>query len=90
VLILEIIRNGLNHLAVDPYAYRFVNGAIIFVAMYADSLRSRLPTWVRVYDEDEDEEDTTRDTTSLEAEHARAQGRKEAPSRPPPRTRDDE
>ncbi|MFN8379833.1 MAG: ABC transporter permease [Anaerolineae bacterium] len=41
VLILEIIRNGLNHLGADPYAYRLVNGAIIFVAMYADSLRQR-------------------------------------------------
>jgi ribose/xylose/arabinose/galactoside ABC-type transport system permease subunit len=54
VLILEIIRNGLNHLAADPYAYRFINGAIIFIAMYADSLRSRLPTWVRTYDSDDE------------------------------------
>lgn len=43
VLILEIIRNGLNHLGADPYIYRFVNGGVIFLAMYADSLRSRLP-----------------------------------------------
>jgi ribose/xylose/arabinose/galactoside ABC-type transport system permease subunit len=50
VLILEIIRNGLNHLGADPYAYRFVNGAIIFVAMYGDSLRSRLPIQVRNFD----------------------------------------
>lgn len=50
VLILEIIRNGLNHLGADPYAYRFVNGAIIFVAMYGDSLRSRLPIPVRNFD----------------------------------------
>lgn len=42
VLILEIIRNGLNHVGADPYAYRLVNGAIIFVAMYADSLRQRM------------------------------------------------
>ncbi len=90
VLILEIIRNGLNQLAVDPYAYRFVNGAIIFIAMYADSLRSRLPTWVRVYDDEEDEgSDTSPDQGSPEAEHAGAQARKEA-SRPPPRTPDDE
>ncbi len=47
VLILEIIRNGLNHLGADPYAYRFVNGAIIFIAMYADSLRARLPVTPR-------------------------------------------
>lgn len=50
VLILEIIRNGLNQVGADPYAYRFVNGAIIFVAMYADSLRSRLPSPVRNFD----------------------------------------
>lgn len=43
VLILEIIRNGLNHLGADPYIYRFVNGGVIFLAMYADSLRARLP-----------------------------------------------
>ncbi len=53
VLILEIIRNGLNHLGADPYAYRFVNGAIIFIAMYADSLRSRLPITARSFGEDE-------------------------------------
>ncbi len=46
-LMLEIIRNGLNHLGADPYAYRFVNGGIIFVAMYADSLRSRLPAQIK-------------------------------------------
>jgi len=43
VLLLEIIRNGLNQIGADPYVYRFVNGAIIFAAMYADSLRSRVP-----------------------------------------------
>lgn len=53
VLVLEIIRNGLNHLAADPYAYRFINGAIIFIAMYADSLRSRLPSWIKTYDKDD-------------------------------------
>ena len=89
VLILEIIRNGLNHLAVDPYAYRFVNGAIIFIAMYADSLRQRLPTWVRVYDYDE-EDAAPSDQGSPEDEHARAKKRKEAPTRPPPSTPDDE
>ncbi len=53
VLILEIIRNGLNHLGADPYAYRFVNGAIIFIAMYADSLRSRLPVIARSFESEE-------------------------------------
>lgn len=51
VLILEIIRNGLNHIGADPYAYRFVNGAIIFIAMYADSLRSRLPIPTRTFED---------------------------------------
>jgi ribose/xylose/arabinose/galactoside ABC-type transport system permease subunit len=41
VLLLEAVRNGLNHLGADPFAYRFVNGAVIFVAMWADSLRHR-------------------------------------------------
>ena len=50
VLILEIIRNGLNHLGADPYAYRLVNGAIIFVAMYADSLRQRTMVPARTMD----------------------------------------
>lgn len=49
VLTLQIIFNGLNHLGADPYAYRFVNGAVIFVAMYADSLRSRLPDYIKAF-----------------------------------------
>ena len=48
ILTLEIIRNGLNHLGADPYSYRFVNGGIIFVAMYADSLKSKVRTEVKV------------------------------------------
>lgn len=50
VLILEIIRNGLNHMGADPYAYRLVNGAIIFIAMYADSLRQRMMVPARTMD----------------------------------------
>ena len=41
-LAFEMIRNGLNHLAANPYAYRLVGGAVIFVAMYADALK---PNW---------------------------------------------
>ena len=79
-----MIRNGLNHLAVDPYAYRFVNGAIIFIAMYADLLRQRLPTWVG------STMTTTRKTPPLrqdrpQDEHARADNRKGGSTRPPPR-----
>jgi ribose/xylose/arabinose/galactoside ABC-type transport system permease subunit len=42
VFTLELIRNGLNHLGANPYLYEFVNGGIIFVAMSADALKSRL------------------------------------------------
>lgn len=38
----EFIRNGLTHLGADPYYYRLLGGAVIFVAMYADAIRSRL------------------------------------------------
>jgi len=40
VITLAIIETGLIHLGVSPYVYSFVRGGIIFVAMYADSLRS--------------------------------------------------
>jgi ribose/xylose/arabinose/galactoside ABC-type transport system permease subunit len=53
VLMLEIIRNGLNHLGADPYAYRFVNGAIIFIAMYADSLRAQVPVETHAFEAEE-------------------------------------
>ena len=52
ILTLEIIRNGLNHLGADPYSYRFVNGGIIFVAMYADSLKSKVRAEVKVIADD--------------------------------------
>lgn len=52
ILTLEIIRNGLNHLGADPYSYRFVNGGIIFVAMYADSLKSKVRSEVKVVTDD--------------------------------------
>ena len=42
-LVFELIRNGLNHLGANPYAYRLVSGAVIFAAMYADALKSRAP-----------------------------------------------
>jgi ribose/xylose/arabinose/galactoside ABC-type transport system permease subunit len=41
-LVFELIRNGLNHLGANPYAYRLVSGAVIFAAMYADALKSRV------------------------------------------------
>ena len=36
---LAIIEDGLNLLSASSYAYPFVRGAIIFIAMYADSLK---------------------------------------------------
>ena len=48
VLTLVIIENGLNHLGASPYVYPFVRGAIIFIAMYADSLKSMVQTKVKV------------------------------------------
>ena len=32
------IANGLNQIGANPYVYRLVTGAVIFVAMYADAL----------------------------------------------------
>ena len=41
-LAFEMIRNGLNHMGANPYAYRLVSGAVIFMAMYADALKPSL------------------------------------------------
>jgi ribose/xylose/arabinose/galactoside ABC-type transport system permease subunit len=38
---LNIIENGLNHIGASPYAYPFVRGGIIFVAMFADSMKHK-------------------------------------------------
>jgi ribose/xylose/arabinose/galactoside ABC-type transport system permease subunit len=54
-LTLIIVENGLTHLGVSPYAYPFVRGGIIFVAMYADALKSRVLTRVRTVGEREAE-----------------------------------
>jgi ribose/xylose/arabinose/galactoside ABC-type transport system permease subunit len=37
-----VIENGLQHLGLSPYVYPFLRGAIIFLAMYADSLKNRI------------------------------------------------
>ncbi|MEM2001985.1 MAG: ABC transporter permease [Candidatus Methanomethylicaceae archaeon] len=42
VYILYMIESGLNYLGVSPYFYPFVRGGLIFIAMYADALRTRL------------------------------------------------
>jgi ribose/xylose/arabinose/galactoside ABC-type transport system permease subunit len=36
--IFEMIENGLNQIGANPYVYRLVTGAVIFIAMYADAL----------------------------------------------------
>ena len=48
VITLVLIENGLNHLGASPYVYPFVRGGIIFIAMYADSLKSMVKTKVKV------------------------------------------
>jgi ribose/xylose/arabinose/galactoside ABC-type transport system permease subunit len=42
VLIMVMIRNGLNIIGMNPYTYNFINGAVIFLAMYIDSLKSKI------------------------------------------------
>jgi ribose/xylose/arabinose/galactoside ABC-type transport system permease subunit len=39
---LVIVENGLTQLGVTPYLYPLVRGGVIFLAMYADSLKSRV------------------------------------------------
>jgi ribose/xylose/arabinose/galactoside ABC-type transport system permease subunit len=39
---LVVLENGLTNLGVTPYLYPLVRGGIIFLAMYADSLKSRI------------------------------------------------
>lgn len=41
VLLLIIINNGLGTLGVSPFVYPFVSGALIFLAIYLDSLKRR-------------------------------------------------
>jgi ribose/xylose/arabinose/galactoside ABC-type transport system permease subunit len=41
-LMFGMIQNGLNQFGANPYAYRLVSGAVIFVAMYADALKLRV------------------------------------------------
>ena len=37
--VFELVRNGLNQIGANPYAYKLITGIIIFVAMYADALK---------------------------------------------------
>ncbi len=53
VFILELIRNGLNHLGANPYLYEFVNGGIIFVAMSVDALKMRIRRHALLVESDE-------------------------------------
>jgi ribose/xylose/arabinose/galactoside ABC-type transport system permease subunit len=36
---LEVVRNGLNQIGADPYLYKIITGLVIFVAIYAFSLK---------------------------------------------------
>lgn len=40
-LTFQMIRSGLQHIGANPYSYRLVEGAVIFVAMYADALKTK-------------------------------------------------
>jgi ribose/xylose/arabinose/galactoside ABC-type transport system permease subunit len=52
-LTLVIVENGLTHLGVSPYVYPFVRGGIIFLAMYADAMKSRVMARVHVIKDEE-------------------------------------
>ncbi|RUX22392.1 ABC transporter permease [Mesorhizobium sp. M7A.F.Ca.US.011.01.1.1] len=40
-LAFQVISNGLNQVGADPYIYQLVTGAVIFVAMYVDAIKTR-------------------------------------------------
>lgn len=61
-LTLTIIQAGLNFIGASPFAYPFVRGGIIFIAMYADSLKS----FVRVRGKFEDEPPLTTPVSKVE------------------------
>ena len=42
--VFELVRNGLNQIGANPYAYKLITGIIIFVAMYADALKKDMKT----------------------------------------------
>jgi ribose/xylose/arabinose/galactoside ABC-type transport system permease subunit len=39
--VFQLIATGLTQIGADPYAYRLISGALIFVAMFADALKAR-------------------------------------------------
>ncbi|WP_157179574.1 ABC transporter permease [Rhizobium sp. CF142] len=39
--VFQLIATGLTQIGADPYAYRVISGALIFVAMFADALKAR-------------------------------------------------
>ena len=40
-MIFEVISSGLQQAGANPYLYRLVEGVVIFIAMYADALKTR-------------------------------------------------
>jgi ribose/xylose/arabinose/galactoside ABC-type transport system permease subunit len=55
-LTLVILENGLTHLGITPYAYPFIRGGIIFIAMLADALKYKVLGKIRLVGESEDKE----------------------------------
>jgi ribose/xylose/arabinose/galactoside ABC-type transport system permease subunit len=39
-MIFQVIRSGLQQVGANPYSYRLVEGVVIFIAMYADALKT--------------------------------------------------
>jgi ribose/xylose/arabinose/galactoside ABC-type transport system permease subunit len=50
-LTLTIIQSGLNFIGASPFVYPLVRGGIIFIAMYADSLKNAVARRVRLIPE---------------------------------------
>jgi ribose/xylose/arabinose/galactoside ABC-type transport system permease subunit len=50
-LTLTIIQSGLNFIGASPFVYPLVRGGIIFIAMYADSLKNAITRKVRLIPE---------------------------------------
>lgn len=59
---LVIVENGLTNLGATPYLYPLVRGGIIFLAMYADSLKSRVSKRTAVISEVAEEIPATANT----------------------------
>jgi ribose/xylose/arabinose/galactoside ABC-type transport system permease subunit len=50
---LTVIQAGLNYVGASVYVYPFVRGGIIFIAMFADALKSKVKVRVKLISEDQ-------------------------------------